>query len=588
MSDNWQLKAIISANADGMIKTLKGVADASKSTRKYVADLGSSASNLSQKVGVPFALLSGVLGGFSMAAVGHAVVGFTELAESIKKGSLRAGVSVEEYQRLKYVAEQSGVQIELLEGSLGKLNKQLGEAASGKNADLAVLMGRLGIKMRDVNGQVRSGADLLPELADAFTRNENASVRARMGMALFGKSWQEVIPMLTDGSEDIKNNLARFERLKSVIDPKDIDAAKALGDKFSDLSFVVKGFQNTIANQLVPVLLPVIEDLIQWAAENRKLIATNVSAFVKDLVAWIKQVDWSGVIASTKGFIDSVGSLIDKVGGAKNALIGLALVLNLQTITSLFGLGAALLKAGWAFGAMAVAAWPITAVVAAVAASAFLVWNSWDSIGPKLVAIWNVIKTSASVAWNLLKFLFSWSPLGMIVNNWGALTGWMGLLWDGVSSVVSAKWQLIKGVVAAGLDFITSALMNWGPIRWIVSALEPIVEYFKKTFKIISDIIQPVVESIKSVSSHVVGAFGAQFGADSNHTYGPRLNAPLVDGGGAIPSLIGSQPKGRVDGQVTVRFDGAPQGTRFEQSGTGSMPINLDVGYRSLGNGVPG
>lgn len=136
MADNFQLKAIISAT-DKLSPVLKQVASTAKSARKYLADVAGAASSVSSKLGLPLAAISGVLGGFSLVAVKNAVVGFTEMGEAVQKGALKAGMSVQEYQRMKYVAEQSGTSIEAMEGSLGKLNRQMGEAAAGKNKALA-------------------------------------------------------------------------------------------------------------------------------------------------------------------------------------------------------------------------------------------------------------------------------------------------------------------------------------------------------------------------------------------------------------------------------------------------------------------
>lgn len=338
MADTWQLKAVLSANSAGMIKALTEAGKVAKTTRKYLLDVGSAAGNFTGRIGLPVSLLSGLAAGFSFSAIKNAVTGFTDMGESVYRGALRAGMGVEEYQRMKYVAEQAGVAVESLEGSVGKLNLNIGKAAAGKNKALADLMRRLEISTRDANGQVRSGIDLLPQLADAFVRNENPAVRARMGMALFGKSWAELAPLLMEGSEGITASLDRMRRLKGVINPADIRAAKELGDKFKDLEIVTKGFQTVVAKELVPVISPLIEDIIQWAGANRQLVAVKVKEFVRELVAGMRQIDWAGIIQGARDFGASLGKLVDFIGGTENALIGLVIVMNLQTIYAFVGL----------------------------------------------------------------------------------------------------------------------------------------------------------------------------------------------------------------------------------------------------------
>ncbi len=358
MSDTWQLKAVLSANSAGMIKALTEAGKVAKTTRKYLLDVGSAAGNFTGRIGLPVSLLSGLAAGFSFSAIKNAVVGFTDMGEAVYRGALRAGMGVEEYQRMKYVAEQAGVGVESLENSVGKLNLNIGKAAAGKGQPVAALMARLGISMRDSNGQIRAGVDLLPQLADAFKRNENPAVRARMGMALFGKSWAEMAPLLMEGSEGITASLERMSRLKGVINPEDIRGAKELGDKFKDLNMVTKGFQMTIAKELAPVISPLIEDIVQWAAANKKLVAVEVKGFVRDLVDGLRQVDWQGIIQGARDFGASLGKAVDFVGGTKNALIALAVAMNLQTIAAFFGLIGAAARLIWYLGVMTVTAIP--------------------------------------------------------------------------------------------------------------------------------------------------------------------------------------------------------------------------------------
>lgn len=355
MADNWQLKAVLSA-VDNMSPALKQVALTAKNTRKYLSDVGSAAGNLGSKVGLPLGIVSAALSGFSLMAVKNAVVGFTELGEALYKSSLRTGMSVEQLQRMKYVADQAGVPIEALEGGAGKLNKNIGLAAAGKSKDLSALFHKLGITARDSNGELRSATDILPELSDAFIRNKNPVVQARMGMALYGKSWQEMIPLLMEGSAGISASLERFKMLKGVMSLEDLKGAKDFGDQLKDVEYVTKGFSNTIAKELVPVLRPLIEDFIQWAAANRKVVAAGVKDFVKDLIVGLKSIDWQGVIDGARSFARAIGGMVDMVGGARNALIILAVVINAQTILAMYGLGAAAVKAGLYLAGLALSA----------------------------------------------------------------------------------------------------------------------------------------------------------------------------------------------------------------------------------------
>lgn len=431
MADNWQLKAVLSA-VDKMSPVLKGVGVAAKSTRKYLSDVASSANALTSKIGLPLSALSGILGGFSAMAIQKAVVGYTDVGEAIYKGSLRAGMSVEEWQRMKYVAEQSGVAIESLEGASAKLNKQIGDAAAGKNKGLSSLLKHLRIDTRDANGQLRSSIDMLPQLADAFARNKNPVVQARMGMALFGKSWQEMMPLLMEGSAGIEANLERFKRLKGVLSLDDVKGAKELGDKFKDLEMVTKGFQNTIAKELVPVLGPLVEDIVQWGVANKKLISLRVKEVVKDMVAWAKGVDWAKVAQGAQGLASGIGTLVGWLGGAKNALIALVVFMNAGAIMAMFQMGGAVLRlvgflGGPLLGVLR-AVWalmmanPISLLIAAVVGLGVIIYQNWDNIVGYI-----------SSAWDRIKAVFDVGFFSGIIQVW--LEAWQGMA-NGILGII--------------------------------------------------------------------------------------------------------------------------------------------------------
>ncbi len=338
MAENWQLKAVLMANAEGMLKTLKTVNQATRTTRKYLLDVGSAGANLAAQVGMPLGLISAALGAFSIAGIKQAVSNFAALGDQTVKTAQRIGISTDEYQKLQYIAGQSGVSVEGLTSSMGRLNKNIAEAASGGNKDLAALFRKAGIATRDANGQLRSSSDLLPEVAALFERNTNAAVQARMGNAIFGKSWQELAPLLQGGKEGIRELTERYQQLGIAVDGTALKAGERFGDQMEDLNHVLRSYGNTVTAKLIPVLSPLVEKTIQWATANREVITTRVSAFIAEMAAEMAKIDWAGIVRSVGSFAAGVRDLVGWMGGARNALIALAIVMNAQAIVATISL----------------------------------------------------------------------------------------------------------------------------------------------------------------------------------------------------------------------------------------------------------
>jgi len=559
MADNWQLKAVLSANAESMLRTLKFVNQATKTTRKYLMDVASSATNLAGRVGLPLGLISGALGALSVAGIKGAVTSFAELGDQVVKSAQRIGVTTDEYQKLKYAAGQSGVSVEGLGSSVGRLNKGIALAASGGNKDLAALFKRTGISMRDANGHLRSGADLLPEVAEMFKKNTNAATQARMGTAIFGKGWQELAPLLKDGAEGIDKLNKRYAELGLAVGGDALLEGEAFGDKLEDLEMVVKSYGNTIAAELVPEFNKSLESTIKWAVANRDLIVVPVAKFIADMADQLKNVDWSSVIKGVGDFVTGIKDFIGWIGGAKNALIGLAIIMNAQTIAALIGLVASLGRAAFAFLAMGVQAY--------IAGNASLL---------SMVRV-------AAVA------LFTAGPLGIL----GAAFAWMGSMAAGAGGLLSGA----MGLAAVAVRGLGAALMAnpLGIIIGIATAAyliyknwDTLKAWFSSFFDWIGEKFQKFLGWAKSLAGIVGVMFGGDGGAGApaampasgtdQQTLADR-SAPM--GNGERPSLVRNAQQD-VGGKFTFDFQNAPPGMRLAGMETkGQTDVDMNVGTRS-------
>lgn len=503
MAENWQLKAVLSANAEGMLKTLAAVNKATKSTRKHLADVGSGSVKLAQSLALPVGLLGGLAAGFSLAGVVSAAKNFAVLGDEVAKGSQRIGVSIADYQQLNYVAGQSGVSAEELGSSMGRLNKGIAQAAAGKNKDLASLFAKAGISMRDANGQLRSGADLLPEVADLFARNGNAATQARMGNAIYGKSWQALAPLLQGGSEGIKELQERYKKLGLGISDTAIKEGEKFGDQLEDLAWATKSYGNVIMSKLLPSLGPLIEKTIWWAVANREVITTRITEFITEFSNSMAKIDWAAVVEGVGSFFNGLKSLVDWLGGARNALIALVVFMNASSILAFASLTGSVFKFG--------------------------------------MSLWGVAAGAVPAAVTGISTM----TMAMVSANAGGVTllGTVGLL----AAKLAVLTATFTAAYAAGSWLYDNAIAGTS-----------------------------VGDSIGSGIANTMAFFGNEE-AKSAVAQTDRSNLLAA----ASPS------KGRVDGQVNIKIDGLPPGSRVDQLGTGTMPINLDMGVRSFATGMP-
>lgn len=421
MAESFQLKAILSA-VDKLTPTLKGIQKVAAATKKHLGSIGGAASDLAGRVGVPLGLITAALGGASLLGLKNAVMAYTEMGAALDDTSKRLGLTAGQLQELNYLALQSDVSVEGLQNSMAKLNLNIGQAASGKNKEFASLLRKLKIDPKSI----KSGVDLLPKLADAFQRNTSPMARARMGMAAFGKTYQEMLPLLVDGSEGIVQNLDRWKQIGFPMTGEDKAAGAAFDDQLNDLRISAQGLSTVIGRKLVPLLSPVVEKIIQWTVANRQWLAAGIEKAVTDLVKSLASVDWSGLVSGAKSAFQSVGKLIDQVGGARNALIILGVILNAGTIVALVQLIAMVGSAAIAFGTWA----GITALLSGAMGflGSVLSVVSWLFLSnPIGLAITGIVVAAALLIthWDKVKVWFA-QFFDWIGGKWKELTGWIG------------------------------------------------------------------------------------------------------------------------------------------------------------------
>jgi len=173
-----------------------------KSVKGGLTDLSTSVGAVTGKI----AGLTAVL-----AAIGSAaqIKGLIDSADNMNKLSQKTGIAVSELSSLANTADLAGVSNEQLGSALVKLNKSIAEAASGSKEQSEAFK-NLGINVKDANGNIRPTADILGDVAGAFSGAADGATKTQYAMALFGKAGADLIPFLNTGKQGITEFGASF------------------------------------------------------------------------------------------------------------------------------------------------------------------------------------------------------------------------------------------------------------------------------------------------------------------------------------------------------------------------------------------
>ena len=504
---------------------------------------------------------------------GASLVGMFQMVKAAADGAIatqalttKLGISAKEFGGLAWAAKESGVETDTLVGGLEKLNKTLGMAAAGKGKDAAALFAHLGIKMKDAAGHTRTTADLMPELADAFAKTTDPAMRALMATTLFGKQGQELLPILMKGRDALEEMTKAGLKFGYIATPEQKQSLIEFGHNWEQLEAAIGGFKKEIASNLAPVFAPIVAMARDWVLANRDWIATGIADKVKLLAAEIAKLDIGHVINQVTEWVKWTFQLIESHGGLRTVLGAVTLMMGsplISAVTGVIGIFGTLGRVIMALGSLMWAN-PILAAVGAVAVGAYLLYNNWEFVKGKLLAIWAAISSSpwAQVLVDSIA-PFTFLPK-LIIANWEPIKGFFKTLWDGVTAVFDAAWARIAPIV----DALKSA-GGWVRNSWIGQK--------------IGGAAAPTAAAVRAAAPRVespatMRTYDEDDGAGRPNPWAmPAQPAPGLyrpDG----PAAQNIQQQGEV--KVKVDFTNAPPGTQVQSTSSGiAQPPDTSVGY---------
>ena len=315
-------------------KAIDGVGDEFQSAKKKADGFGDEvkeAANKSDDANVRFrklgdtlktigrALAIGLVAiGTAAIAAGTALVGMTvdaaAYADEMLTQSSITGMSVEKLQAYSYAADLVDVSLETMTGSMAKNIKSMSNASQG-SVKFAEAYDKLGVSVTNADGTLRDSETVYWEAIDALKGVANETERDALAMQLFGKSAQDLNPLIEQGSEGIAALTEEAKRMGAVLSEESIAKLGQFDDSVQRLK------QGSLAAKRVmgTVLLPQLQTL---ADSGVSLLGQFTSGLV-----------------DAGGDFNKISQVIgDTVGGAVNALMqGLPqfIQVGMQIVTSI-------------------------------------------------------------------------------------------------------------------------------------------------------------------------------------------------------------------------------------------------------------
>lgn len=394
------------------------------------------------------------MAGAGMLAVGGAITAtavmslksFANMGDEVAKLSAKTGFSTESLSEWRHVLELSGASLGTLETSTKRMSSAIIDAQSGL-AESQRAFDQLGLSIDDIIGL--SPEEQFEKIAYALAGLEDHALKSALAQDLFGRSGTELLPMLSLSKEEIAGLKQETHDLGEVFNLEAANSAVNLKDALKRVDDAMNGLKMVIAEQLVPVLMPLIE---------------SVKNIVKGVQDWAKE--HPELFRTLTIITTALGALLVPLG---TFLIMLPMLsAGILTLTGV--------SAPWL-----IAIGGIVVGLGALVAVGVLVYKNWDTIcqWAAKVGEWFVWLKDSIIDFgkNALDWLkHHWDILLLAIFPFAGVIVQLIKHWDDLK----AKFIEVKDTV---IDFGKNA------VDWLRERLEALIEPFKQVYDWISNLI---------------------------------------------------------------------------------------------------
>ena len=403
--------------------------------------------------------------GLSVAAAGvtTAIAGAAykagKMADDLNTLSKQTGISTEDLQLYAAAADLTDVSVEAMAKTHQKLKKNMLGAMDGTN-DQAQYFKQLGIDITNADGSLRDANDVFDETIKALGKMENETERDAIAMAIFGKSANELNPIIEDGG-------ATYEKVSKImskyglepVSQDALDKANEFNDKVDTIKLVFTQAVQIIGTKIASYLLPLMTKITDVAGK----IAEKVAKLNGGVLTRLAGV--SAAVAALSPVLIVLGTVLEKVGGKMQKL-----ELFIGKVSTKFPKLAKVLR---------FVTNPIALLVAALAGLGLAVGKSGKSADELVKIFDNMVKKATKKVGELIPKIVE------ILKNIGA-------------TIVKNAPVILKGISTL-LQAVLQALIKYGPtllqgaVKLFTSIVQSIPVVLPKLLQAITGLVKSVI-----------------------------------------------------------------------------------------------
>jgi hypothetical protein len=200
---------------------------------------------------------------------------------------------------------------------MAKNVKSMSNAAEGSKA-YSEAYDHLGVSVTNTDGSLRNSEDVYWDAIDALGQMANETERDALAMQLFGKSAQDLNPLIAEGSKGIAALTDEAKRMGAVLSEETIEKFSAFDDSVQRLKQGAEAAQRVMGTVLLPQLQTLADDGVSLLGDFTSGLAKAGGDFDKITVVLGETVGGIAnlILGSLPQFVQVGMSIVSAIGGA--------------------------------------------------------------------------------------------------------------------------------------------------------------------------------------------------------------------------------------------------------------------------------
>lgn len=201
------------------------------------------------------------------------------------------GFTIEQMSALKYAADTSNIAFDKVQQGLQYFVRTLGDATTG-NLNAARGFVRLGISIESLKNL--SSQEALEVVANKIAAIQDPAERASVAVDLFSRNGVQMINILGQGSEGLRQFAQDARDTGSIIDNNMVKSAEEINAAFDRLMVTIGNLSKAFVVALGPAITTVVDTI------------TDAVAGVKSLIGWLDKL-----VGGSRNVKEAGGSVVD-------------------------------------------------------------------------------------------------------------------------------------------------------------------------------------------------------------------------------------------------------------------------------------